>query len=688
MEQHSPVSLSEMLQRCGLGHTSQIHDSTDRTFPPFSIQLHGITDAPYFAGSTRVRIFLGHPSLRRVDASSQSDDDDHSDFVEIFSALHPDGGQHAQGMAEESLPILDTTQADAAECCAPWFAGAGSFAYVDANVMCDPQIPIRESIVAVALIDVIDRRTNKSIGCIGGCVLHLMGRNGVASYPIRREVQCAVVESSSERYATGLLRVGGNSLPLTSLVVELHWGPDCSSHPNTVTSKKLRTMMFGAIPVEQQVRVAPCLNSSASVSQEDRRRLLYKNATFRSVRPVDMQLTAEIAKCEFDRVDAAEIATGSSLGIHVARWDTVESLGFLVFNLRRGATLTLHRIEDIEPIPCHGVGRAGLGNSSAVLAPSPSLANLMIFRIVVEGNGVVVGQTLHHDWDASLLRPSFPASSSTFLFCEDTMMDDYDDGEDDTTAGVRSSGSIQASTSSGTFGDLGELQGVTALVRVFVMVPNYKKLSATAAAAVAPKQATANASSSTTTTGGGGRNSSAAASLLSRFGFEHFEPMNPSHYQVVPYAWGVVDMVAPNQPFIKCKQNDRLTLYRGKPTQEIMQALEPLILPKKTGGGGPVAQKGLQDIMDKLRREKLLPAQAMQTHIAFSVDDAAMIQNHYNSVGNVTGVDPSPSSIDDGRVVPNGLMTLRRAWLGLGKEITIPQVEECLEATFRASVFQ
>ncbi|CUG94399.1 Hypothetical protein, putative, partial [Bodo saltans] len=94
--------LAEVLQKHGMRAESQLLDSNRSAFPPFTIQLHGITDAPYFSGSTRVRVFLAHPaqgtSLLREDqcdsTTNTTDDGDAvslSRYVEVFSALHPEG---------------------------------------------------------------------------------------------------------------------------------------------------------------------------------------------------------------------------------------------------------------------------------------------------------------------------------------------------------------------------------------------------------------------------------------------------------------------------------------------------------------------------------------------------------------------------------------------------------------------
>jgi hypothetical protein len=682
------VSLKDVLQQCGLSNETQLPNSSQRAFPPFTIQLHGITDAPYFSGSTRVRVFLAHPAQigqlsdqETANATNGSSDDaiPSSSYVEVFSALHPGGNPaDAQSMADTNLPVLDAVQADAAECCAPWFSGSGSFAYVDGNTMCHPDHPLRASVVAVALVDVIDRRTSKSIGCIGGCTIHLNGRNGVVSHSIRRRVRVRQVPNSDGSGQSLWLSVTGDALPLTTLVVEVHWGQDCSSRPNTVTAKKLRALMFGAIPVEHQVRLGPCLTRSATVSQEDRRRLLYQNAAYRSMRPVDIHLTAETAKVEFDRVNGASSTLG---GVAMAPWGVIESLGFLVFSLRRGATLTVHGLDDIEPLPVQGVGRSAASNSNTVYAPSPSLAHLMMFRIVVEGNDVVVGQTTRHNWDASLLRPSFPSKSSTFRFSEDTMMNDEDD-DSHRIPQPRAPATVNDDEDDGShaFRDLGELRAVTAVVRVFAMVPNYRKLAAEAANAPNARPLSFTSSGS----------SSATASLLSRFGFDHFEPMNPTHYQVIPYAWGVVDIVAPNQPFIKCKQCEPLTLYRGKPTFEILLALQPLLRASSSSPSPSRNTKQLHEVMKQLKDEKLLPAQAMRTRLSISINDASMAAAHHATSSAFSG----PFGRGGGDVgisddEPHDRLTLQRGWLGLARrDVTIPQVEECLEATFRAFVFE
>ncbi|CUG94379.1 Hypothetical protein, putative [Bodo saltans] len=678
-------SLVDVLEKHGMRAESQLLDSNRSAFPPFAIQLHGITDAPYFSGSTRVRVFLAHPaqgtSLLREDqrdsTTNTTDDDDAvslSRYVEVFSALHPEGNHaDAQAMGETNLPVLDAVQADAAECCAPWFSGSGSFAFVDGNIMCHPDHPIKASVVAVALVDIIDRRTSMSIGCVGGCTIHLNGRNGVMSYSIRRKVRVRQ-QPNSDGSSSLWLSISGDALPLTTLVAEVHWGAECSSRPNAVTAKKLRALMFGAIPVEHQVRLGPCLTRSATTSQEDRRRLLYQNSAYRSMRPVDIRLTAETAKIEFDRVNGIASAQG---GVVMASRDVIESLGFLVFNLRRGATLTIHGLEEIEPLPVKGVGRSATTHATSnntVLAPTPSLAHLMLFRVVVEGNDVVVGQTVRHNWDASLLRPSFPSKSNTFRFSEDTMMDDDDDDESNhrNHSAPATTVALDDEEDDGTraFKDLGELRAVTAMVRVFAMVPNYRKLEAEAA----------------TSSGGANnqRSSSSSASLLSRFGFDHFEPMNPTHYQVIPYAWGVVDIVAPDQPFIKCKQFEPLTLYRGKPTSEVLQALQPLLRATTTTATLRRKTKHLHDVMKQLKDDKLLPAQAMRTRLSISVNDASMHVSHPDRGGGGRGAgDAGDDELQHDR------LSLQRGWLGLSRrDVTIPQVEECLEATFRAFVFE
>lgn len=649
-------ALDALLKRHAVGFQPQILLSDEERFPPFSIQIHGLTDAPYFSASTRVRVFLAVPLPARAGGALRC----------MASATN---GQDSSGNPIV-LPVLDTIQSDAAECCAPWFNASESFLYVNGSRSLPPDVTLSEATVAVCLVDVIDRRTSKSVGCIGGCTVHLYERNGVFSYALHRSAHFAAADRIVYEKET---------VPLTALVVEVHWGPGDAvpNAPNNVTSKKLRAIMFGAVAVEEHVRAAACLSAAESLSREDRRRLLYRNETFRTVRPVDIHLPAEASRVLFDDTRAASTCCRD-----------LDALGFVVYNAQRGASITIHKLVAPEWFPTPDEqktstdsggndGRASVPSEEAAI-PSPSLAPLMLFRVVVEANGVVVGHTVRHSWDAPLTAPSFPHRANTFVLSEDSMMDDDEDDDDHDNTPIEENPRptrtkkaavtlVSPSTSdSNTFSDLGELHGVTCIARIFAMIPLYNAL----------KKSTQGAT-------GLLRAADASRSLPARFGYESFEALNAAHYSVLPYAWGVVDVVAPNQPFIKHREHDPITLYRGVPSEETLRELSALF--KKRSG----TRRTLADVLQNLTSSKKLPA-PMETKLVVSTMDASLM--HLNPA--VTSDDPLRGTLPTSGLQrlskgqASSSVTLRQAWLGATPECTIEQFEEFLEATFRSFAFQ
>lgn len=658
------TSLDDWLASKGVSTTAAKTGGIRALGSAFSIQIHGLTDAPYFSASTRIRVYLATPRCPRGASSDRTG----TQSLNLISCHRsPPVDPRRIG------PLLEACQSDASECSAPWFSSDEGFVFVDS-----PDIVSDRTVVAIAVVDVIDRRNlQTAVGCIGASIIHIHGRDGVHSLPLFRSV---AFDPKTETLSV-TCRNPDDRVPIVGLVVEVHStasGSEVSPSPNVVAAKKLRAIMFGALKLESHVSIATCMSPAEELSREDRRLMLYRNGPFRTLRPIDIGIHAAVAKSRFELLDS--IAPDPALPLQLC--EKLDELGLHVFNPKRGACITIHGLLDPDPLPVTTAetgavkSRRASSAEAGIIVPSSDVALAIAFKVVVEANGVIVGFTSIHDWDAPLTGPRFPARSNSFILSYDTMIDDNDeeneegrtsaqhvprrvvvrepvplDDDKDETYGDALIGDIGGDA---TFQDLGELEGVTCILRVYAMVPKYPKSQ--------PMQRSAK------------RPLSQGEVMAS---FPGFSPSNPAHFVVIPYAWTVVDAVTPNRPFINMRRWDTLPLYKGAPPADVLSALKPVL--RKFGESSRVRKKPtLEDVMAPLQGEGRWPV-PMQARLQASVLDVSYLHS------SLLASQQRSAPLDQASLRH---VTLASAFLGPISPCTVAQAEECMEATFREWIFQ
>jgi hypothetical protein len=585
---------------------------------PCSLHVLRIIDAPLFSASTRVSIRLAAP--QRAPSSSAS----------VVPLIDVDGA-----------PTIEAIQDDGSLCSSPQFTGL----YVSVA-------QATKDLTAVVEVEVIDRRTRRSVGVAGHLTIPLYARRGRF---IRRILRGSFKDrwqrkGEGRMQPTERLRspsaTDGLQLPLWAVEYAVDWGSEVpftlrkDARPSRDGDDEWAPCRVVSFVKHNDVEARMCSDRA----QSDRR-----GATgMYSVRPIDLNLSRRLSATIFN-------ATRDER----SNDENIPDIGFCPYNEDRGAAVQIHGVDNVEPLPVDGDddrgGVTGGGSpppsstdasdgprrAKPFTVPAPSLGSLFFLRIALYAStGVRIGATSEQLWGSSVQSPRFPSAGSTFLINAASITEPNTGAEDG--SGQRIAFAEAAP------------RAVVCIARVFAVAPKYSAIpqrSMVVRKATQPKETA---------------KSGTGASLMHRFGFDSFDPAQTAHWVVVPYAWGVIEVVPPSQPFIATAQAKTILLFPGIVPSRVLQEVQ-----KYTATGDPQGRP-----LERLVRDSAasLGVSPITSKLIVSVADASALLSMKLSQPTAEISDVSWDALPS-----NSMLRMLLA----GSERTPQQVDRVIDAVFQ-----
>jgi hypothetical protein len=488
-------------------------------------------------------------------------------------------------------------------------------------------------LVLLVFLEMIDRRTCRSVGTVGHAVVPCICRNLKDAVRLRRGGDAErgwippLPTTTTNSGGGGAVhsRRGVDYLPMSALALEVRWGSK-RSKPD--------------LPLTQLDSLA----DEEKTLRSDRVRLLTLDKAFASLRPCDMNLDYENAQRIFSQAASATSASSS----------LIDELGFHLFNADRGAIVQLHRVH--APISLQDL----LSSSSSPTAggpiiPTPSLGSAMILRAVLLIKGRVVGFSSADavNWTAKLIDATLSDESFTI---------DREGYEGSSSSSSESSSSTATKTEERTTED------VMCVVRLFALLPNYDALSSSAAVGrpnhinhYPPEE----------------------DAILSRYGAQDFDACNPRHYRVVPYGWTVVDVARGH--LLQRSDHRHYPLYRGAPSDEVQYRLDRYEAERQkaatsSSSSASVVVPTLEAVLATLERNGALSRLSSSTTIELSLCDVCHAALYRRVTASTTAAPPQRSNPVHA--------TLRSTFLVRVPPSSIGIVEEVMDTVFQSAVFE